>query len=50
MVFVLLGRDPAAPDAIRHWVKRRIELKLNEPTDGKIVEALACAQTMENER
>jgi hypothetical protein len=50
MVFVLLGRDKAAPFAIRAWVEERIRLGKNERTDAQITEALACATTMEAER
>lgn len=49
MVFVLLGRDAAAPFAIRAWVAERLRLGKNAETDEQIVEALACAQTMEVE-
>lgn len=49
MVFVLLGRDAAAPVAIRSWVAERLRLGKNVETDEQIVEALACAQTMETE-
>lgn len=49
MVFVLLGRDAAAPFAIRAWAAERLRLGKNVETDEQIVEALACAQTMANE-
>ena len=49
MVFVLLGRDAAAPSAIRAWVTERIALGKNVDTDPQIVEALECANTMEAE-
>lgn len=49
MVFVLLGRDAAAPVAIRAWVAERLRLGKNTETDEQIVEALACAMTMEAE-
>jgi hypothetical protein len=49
MVFVLLGRDVAAPATIRAWVNERILLGKNASTDEQIVEALACADTMEKE-
>jgi hypothetical protein len=49
MVFVLLSRDAAAPAAIRAWVAERLRLGKNTKTDKQIVEALACAQTMETE-
>lgn len=49
MLFVLLGRDPAAPDTIRFWVRERIRLGLNAAGDPKMVEAEECARTMETE-
>lgn len=49
MVFVLLSRDAAAPVAIRAWVEERLRLGKNERTDEQIVDALACAETMESE-
>lgn len=49
MVFVLLSRDAAAPSTIRFWVEERLRLGKNVRTDEQIVEALACALTMESE-
>lgn len=49
MVFVLLSRDAAAPVAIRAWVEERLRLGKNTETDMQIIEALACARTMELE-
>jgi hypothetical protein len=49
MVFVLLGRDPAAPAAIRAWVAERLRLGKNVDTDPQITEALECARVMEAE-
>lgn len=49
-LFVLLARDPAAPVAIRAWVKERLRLGKNAPDDAQIVEALDCADRMERER
>ncbi len=46
MVFVLLGRDPAAPVAIRAWVHERLRLGKNAWSDTQIQEALACADVM----
>ena len=46
MLFVLLGRDPAAPVAIRAWVEERIRLGKNNDDDEQIKEALICAQHM----
>lgn len=49
MVFVLLGRDAAAPAAIRAWANKRIWLGKNQIGDEQIQEALRCADTMEAE-
>lgn len=49
MLFVLLGRDVAAPVAIRAWVRERIRLGKNVDADAQIAEALAFAETMEKE-
>ncbi len=49
MVFVLLGRDPAAPIAIRMWVSERVLRGKNVYSDTQIVEAMECAATMERE-
>jgi hypothetical protein len=49
MVFVLLSRDAAAPVAIRAWVAERLRLGKNNEDDPQVVEALACATTMERE-
>lgn len=49
MVFVLLSRDAAAPFAIRAWCDERIRLGKNRPNDLQLVEARACADTMERE-
>ncbi len=50
MTFVLLGRDPAAPEAIRHWAARRVYLGKNEYDDPQITEALAVADEMERQQ
>ena len=50
MTFVLLGRDAAAPVAIRAWIRERLRTGKNRPDDAQIVEAEQCAQTMEMER
>lgn len=50
MTFVLLGRDAAAPVAIRAWIAERICLGKNKPDDSQIVEAEECARIMEQER
>lgn len=50
MVFVLLGRDEAAPATIRAWCRARVVIGKNKRDDPEIVEALACAKSMENWR
>jgi len=45
-MFILLGRDPAAPVTIRAWWKERIRLGLDEPNSPKIVSAQGIAQKM----
>lgn len=47
MTFVLLGRDKAAPVAIRAWVAERLRLGKNTQHDAQITEALVCAGVME---
>jgi len=49
-VFILLGRDIAAPDTIRHWAQTRIDLRQNSPEDKQIVDALDIADRMEKAR
>ena len=44
MTFVLIGRDAAAPAAIRAWIEERIRLGKNERNDSQIIEAEACAR------
>lgn len=46
-LFVLLGRDAAAPATIRAWCAERIRLGKNEPGDAQVSEALECAAEME---
>ncbi len=46
-IFVLLERDSAAADTVRHWCERRILLKKNVRTDPQIVEALAWADKVD---
>lgn len=46
-VFVFLGRDIAAPQAIRDWCDTRIAKGINGPTDLQIVEAMQLADEME---
>lgn len=49
-LFILLERDIAAPAAIRAWIAERIRLGKNKPLDAQILEAEACARSMERER
>jgi hypothetical protein len=49
MTFVLLGRDVAAPAAIRAWAAERTRLGKNKCTDEQILEALRCASEMEKQ-
>jgi hypothetical protein len=46
MVFVLLERDFAAPEAIEQWARVRVHLNLNQPNDPQIKEALEAAAEM----
>ena len=48
-VFCLLGRDKAAPAAIRYWCMERIRMGLNKPEDSQMIYAIACARNMEIE-
>lgn len=50
MLFVLLGRDIAAPAAIRAWCRQRIRSGKNKADDAQIKEARTCADIMEHER
>lgn len=50
MVFVLLGRDEAAPAAIRAWAYDRVRLGKNDFNDPQIVDAMQCADMMDRER
>jgi phage terminase Nu1 subunit (DNA packaging protein) len=50
MTFVLLGRDVAAPLAIRAWTAERIRLGKNQPGDAQLIEAEECARLMEAEQ
>ena len=47
MTFVLIGRDAAAPVAIRAWIAERIRLGKNFPGDMQTTEAELCARQME---
>ena len=50
MIFVLRGKDIAAPGAIRAWCHIRVQMGKNALDDSQILEALACADLMEAER
>lgn len=47
MTFVLLGRDAAAPYAIRAWARERVGLGKNRWDDPQITEAFECCREME---
>lgn len=49
-LFVLLGRDPAAPLAIASWINHRIEFGKNHPGDDQITEAIDLMKKMEDYR
>ena len=49
MCFVLLARDATAPHIVRMWAKERLRLGKNKPGDEQITEALACAETMQDQ-
>ncbi len=49
-VFTLLGRDAAAPVAVRVWVEERIRIGKNQWADPQIVEALAWVRAVEAEQ
>lgn len=48
--FVLLGRDPAAPVAIRAWIAERLRSGKNQVGDLQIFEARGLLTMMENEQ
>lgn len=47
IIFVLLGRDAAAPATIRFWIAERIRLGKNRAGDLQVAEAEECAKRME---
>jgi hypothetical protein len=49
-LFVLIGRDVAAPATIRAWVEERLRHGKNQATDPQITEALELAREMESYR
>lgn len=50
LIFVLRGRDTAAPSTIRFWAAERLRLGKNETGDDQISEAHQCAEIMEAEQ
>lgn len=48
--FVLLGRDLAAPVAVRAWVEERVRLGKNQRDDPQIAEAVRWCETVEAEQ
>ena len=48
--FVLLGRDLAAPAAVRAWIEERIRLGKNTSTDQQIAEAEAWCAAVEQQQ
>lgn len=50
MTFVLLGRDRAAPTAVRAWIEERIRLGKNQRTDAQIIEAEEWIRTVIEEQ
>jgi hypothetical protein len=50
MLFVLLGRDVAAPVAIRAWIAERIRIGKNKEDDFQILEAQLAATVMEKRK
>lgn len=46
-LFVLCGRDPAAGDAIREWIRQRVRMGLNKGSDPKIIGAADIIREME---
>jgi hypothetical protein len=49
-LFVLLGRDPAAPAAVRAWIEARVRLGKNRPDDLQIIEARMWAESVERQQ
>jgi hypothetical protein len=48
--FVLLGRDAAAPAAVRAWIEERIRLGKNTRQDAQIVETQEWVAAVEAEQ
>lgn len=43
LLFIILGRDIAAPATVRFWASERVRLRKNKWSDAKIIEALEWA-------
>jgi hypothetical protein len=50
MLFVLRGHDVAAPATIERWAIERVAIGKNRTDDPEIIEALACAARMREDR
>lgn len=46
-IFVLLGRDIAAPYAVRVWIQQRMQHGKNQPEDAQLTEATDLADSMD---
>lgn len=49
-MFILLARDSCAPSVIRFWCAERIRVGKNKLNDAQIVEAMECADRMEDSK
>jgi hypothetical protein len=50
LLFVLLGRDLAAPATIRFWCSQRVTLGKNTANDAQIEDAMALADAIQQEQ
>lgn len=50
MTFVLLGRDRAAPAAVRAWIEERVRLGKNTRADAQILDAEEWIRTVQAEQ
>lgn len=48
-LFVIIGRDEAAPATIMKWIEERIRLGLNRPGDDQLVDAANVADAIQAE-
>jgi hypothetical protein len=44
MLFILLGKDHAAPAAVLAWIEERVRIERNLPDDPKLTEARQWAE------